>query len=66
MNEFDEVVWEGSEEDAGDTLRLLYSSQLDIVALQHVGHNAAFVIEPQTMAALCGAFLAWSHGTSLN
>jgi hypothetical protein len=32
--EFDTVIWEGSEEDGGDQLRLLCSSQLDIVALQ--------------------------------
>ena len=66
MTEFDTVIWEGSEEDEGDTLRLIYSSQLDLVALQDVNHKTASVVEPATMAALCGAFLAWSHGTSLN
>ncbi len=66
MSEFDQVIWEGSEEDAGDTLRLLYSSQLDILALQDEGHDTALFIEPEAMAALCGAFLAWNHGTSLN
>jgi hypothetical protein len=64
--EFDTVIWEGGEEDEGDELRLLYSSQLDIVALQDVTHDATILLEPQAMAMLSGAFLAWAARVSLN
>ena len=66
VSEFDQVIWEGSEEDEGDTLRLIYSSQLDLVALQSVTHDTTVLLEPQAMASLSGAFLSWAHGTSLN
>lgn len=66
MSEFDTVIWEGEKEQGGDRLRLLYSSDLDMVALQDVGHDAVVFLEPQTMAQLCGAFLAWGHGLSLS
>ena len=66
MSEFDLVIWEGAEEDEGDELRLLYSSELDIVALQDVTHETVVLLEPQAMASLSGAFLTWTHGTSLN
>ena len=39
--EFDTVIWQGGEEDGDDELRLLYSSQLDVVALQDVSHSHA-------------------------
>jgi hypothetical protein len=64
--EFDTVIWEGSEQDDGDELRLLYSSALDILALEDVTHDVTVFLEPQTMASLIGAFLAWSHVSSLN
>ena len=64
--EFDTVIWEGSEEDEGDELRLLYSSELDMVALQDVTHDATIFLEPQAMASLSGAFLAWASDVSLN
>ena len=66
MAEFDRVIWEGAEEDEGDELRLLYSSELDMVALQDVARNTALLLEPQAMARLSGAFLAWAQGASLN
>ena len=66
MSEFDRVIWEGAEEDEGDELRLLYSSELDIVALQDVTDDTAVLLEPQALARLSGAFLAWAHGASLN
>jgi hypothetical protein len=66
MSEFDLVIWEGAEEDEGDELRLLYSSELDVVALQDVTHDTVVLLEPQAMASLTGAFLTWAHGTSLN
>ena len=66
MSEFDQVIWEGSEEDEGDELRLIYSSQLDLVALEDVTHDTTVLLEPQAMASLSGAFLSWAHGTSLN
>jgi len=66
VSEFDLVIWEGAEEDEGDELRLLYSSELDIVALQDVTHDVAVLIEPQTMASLSGALLAWAQDVSLN
>jgi membrane protein YqaA with SNARE-associated domain len=64
--EFDTVIWEGGEEDEGDELRLLYSSELDIVALQDVTHDVTVLLEPSTMASLSGAFLTWAQGSSLN
>ena len=66
MSEFDELIWEGSEEEEGDTLHLLYSSQLDIVALQDVSHDATLLLEPSAMASLSSAFLAWAADVSLN
>ena len=66
MAEFDTVIWEGGEEDEGDELRLLYSSELDIVALQDVTHDVTVLLEPSTMASLSGAFLTWAQGSSLN
>ena len=66
MSEFDLVIWEGAEEDEGDELRLLYSSELDIVALQDVTHDTVVLLEPQAMASFSSAFLTWTHGTSLN
>jgi hypothetical protein len=66
LAEFDTVIWEGGEEDEGDELRLLYCSELDIVALQDVTHDVTVFLEPQTMASLSGAFLAWASGASLN
>ena len=66
MSEFDTVIWEGAEEDGGDELRLLYSGELDIVALQDVTHDVTVLLEPQTMASLSGAFLARVQGVSLN
>ena len=66
MAEFDTVIWEGAEEDEGDELRLSYSSELDIVALRDVTHDVTVLLEPQAMARLSGAFLAWAHGASLN
>ena len=66
MAELDVVIWQGAEEDGGDELRLLYSSELDMVALQDVTHDATVLIEPQAMTGLSGAFLTWSHGASLN
>ena len=65
MTEFDTVIWESVEEDGGDELRLLYSSELDIVALQDVTHDVTVFLEPQAMASLTGAFLAWSHNSTL-
>ena len=56
----------GTEEDGGDELRLLYSSKLDIVALQDLTHDSVVLLEPQVMASLSGAFLAWAQGVSLN
>ena len=66
MTECDTVIWEGAEEDEGDELRLLYSSELDVVALQDVTHDATVFLEPQAMVSLSGAFLAWAAGASLN
>jgi hypothetical protein len=66
VSEFDIVIWRGAEEDGGDELRLLYSSDLDMVALQDVSHDTALLLEPQAMARLSGAFLAWAQGVSLN
>ena len=66
MSEFDIVIWQGDEEDDGDRLRLLCDSDLDIVALQDVSHDTALLLEPQAMARLSGAFLAWAQGVSLN
>lgn len=66
MTEFDLVIWEGAEEDEGDELRLLYSSELDIVALQDVTHDTVVLLEPQAMASFSSAFLTWTHGVSLN
>ena len=66
MSESDVVIWQGAEEDEGDELRLLYSSEHDIVALQDVTHDVTVLLEPQAMARLSGAFLAWAHGASLN
>ena len=66
MAELDVVIWQGAEEDGGDELRLLYSSELDIVALQDVTHTVTVLLEPQAMASLSGALLAWAHGSSLN
>jgi hypothetical protein len=66
VSEFDFVIWEGTEEDGGDQLRLLYNRDLDMVALQDVSHDAVVFLEPQAMARLSGAFLAWAHGSSLN
>ena len=64
--EFDTVIWEGGEEDEGDELRLLYSSELDIVALQDVSHDATLLPEPSAMASPSSAFLAWASGVSLD
>jgi hypothetical protein len=66
VSEFDIVIWEGTEEDGGDELRLLYNSELDLVALQDVGHDATVFLEPAAMLRLSSAFLAWSQGVSLN
>ena len=66
MSEFDIVTSEGTEEDGGDELRLLYSRELDMVALQDVAHDAVVFLEPQAMARLSGAFLAWTHGLRLS
>jgi hypothetical protein len=66
VTEFDIVIWEGTEDDGGDELRLLYSSGVDMVARQDVTHDAVLFLEPQTMARLSGAFLAWAQGVSLN
>jgi hypothetical protein len=66
LTEFDTVIWEGAEEDEGDELRLLYSGELDIVALPDVTHDVTVLLEPQTMASLSGAFLAWAQDVSLN
>ena len=62
----EDVVWEGTEEDEGDEVRLLYSSELDIVAPQDVTHDVMVLLEPHAMARFSGAFLAWSRGVSLN
>ena len=66
MSEFDIVIWEGAEEDDGDTLRLLYNSELDMLALQDVDHGSTVFLEPQAMARLSSAFLAWAQGLSFN
>lgn len=66
MSEFDIIIWEGVEEDGGDELRVLYNSDLDTVALYDVTHETAVFLEPQVMARLSGAFLAWAQGPSLN
>ncbi len=52
MSEFDIVIWEGTEQDGGDELRLLYNSELDMVALQDVDHCAPVFLEPQAMHRL--------------
>ena len=66
MSEFDIVIWEGTEEDGGDELCLLYSRDLGMVALHDVTHDTVLLLEPQAMARLSGAFLAWTRGLSLN
>ncbi|MGO8683314.1 MAG: hypothetical protein ACLQUT_01835 [Thermoleophilia bacterium] len=66
MSEFNIVIWEGAEQDDGDKLRLLYNRELDLVALHDVSHDTVVLLEPQAMASLSGAFLAWAHGLSLN
>ena len=48
MTEFDTVIWEGAEEDGGDGLCLLYSSELDVVSLQDVTHDVTVFLEPST------------------
>jgi len=55
-----------TEQDDCDGLRLLYSSDLDIVALRDLTHDATVFLEPEAMASLIAAFPAWSHGSSLN
>ena len=62
MSEFDIVIWEGTEEDDGDELRLLYDRELDMLALQDVGHDATVFLEPAAMLHLSSAFLAWAQG----
>jgi hypothetical protein len=57
VTEFDIVIWEGTEDDGGDELRLLYSSGLDMVARQDVTHDAVLFLEPQTMARLRTRFI---------
>ena len=66
MSEFDIVIWEGAEEDGGDELRLLYTSELDMLALQDVDHGATVFLEPAAMLRLSSAFLAWAPGISLS
>ena len=66
MSEFGIIIWECVEEDGGGELRLLYSGRLGMVALQDVTHDATVLLQPQTMASLSGAFLAWAHNSSLN
>ena len=66
MAESDVVIWQGAEEDEGDELRLLHSSDLDIVALQDATHDVTVFLKPQAMASVSGAFLAWAQGVSLN
>jgi len=66
VSNFDVVIWEGTEEDGGDELRLLYDRGLDVVAMRDAGHDAVVFLEPQAMARLSGAFLAWNQGVSLN
>jgi hypothetical protein len=66
LSEFNIVIWEGTEEDGGDELRLLYNRELDLVALQDVGHGATVYLEPAAMLRLSSAFLAWSEGLSSN
>ena len=66
MSEFDIVIWEGTEEDGGDKLRLLYNRELDMLALQDVDHDATVFLEPAAMARLSSAFLAWAQGLSFN
>ncbi|MGO8684348.1 MAG: hypothetical protein ACLQUT_07205 [Thermoleophilia bacterium] len=66
MSEFNIIIWEGAEQDNGDQLRLLYSRELDMLALHDVSHDTVVFLEPQPMASLSGAFLAWAHGLSLN
>ena len=66
MSEFDIVIWEGAEEDGGDELRLLYNSELDMLALQDVDHDATVFLEPAAMLRVSSAFLAWARGLNLN
>jgi hypothetical protein len=66
VSNFDVVIWEGREEDGGDEVSLRYDRDLDIVALRDAGHDAVVFLEPQAMARLSNAFLAWSQGVSLN
>ncbi|MGO8683356.1 MAG: hypothetical protein ACLQUT_02065 [Thermoleophilia bacterium] len=66
MSDFSIVIWEGVEQDDGDQLRLLYNRDLDLVALHDVSHDTVVLLEPQALASLSGAFLAWAHGLSLN
>jgi hypothetical protein len=66
LSEFNIVIWEGAEEDGGDELRLLYNRELDLVALRDVGHDTVVFLEPQAMARLSSAFLAWAQGLSFN
>ncbi|MGO8683393.1 MAG: hypothetical protein ACLQUT_02260 [Thermoleophilia bacterium] len=66
MSEFDIVIWEGAEQDDGDQLRLLYNRDLDLIALHDESHDTVVFLEPQAMAFLSSAFLAWTHGLSLN
>jgi hypothetical protein len=64
VSPFDSVIWEGSKEDGGDEISLRYDHGLDVVALRDEGHDAVVYVEPQAMARLCAAFLAWSQGVS--
>jgi hypothetical protein len=66
VSPFDVVISEGTEEEDGDEISLRYDRGLDVVALRDAGHDAVVFLEPQAMARLSGAFLAWSQGVSLN